>query len=116
MYVKTKDKVKKSSSHDGKEPLTRLAALATLSPRERAVDDVCLRNARTVGTNLVKSLKTKADGHYKVRKRTQNELETNSFLSKKMRESRWNSAVSWQGGTKPRPSADGHPLPTGEGS
>jgi len=30
--MKTKDKVKMSSSPDGKKPLTRLATLATLSP------------------------------------------------------------------------------------
>jgi hypothetical protein len=45
MYMKTKDKYKKVA-----RPLTRLATLATLSPRERAVDDVGFQHARIEGT------------------------------------------------------------------
>ncbi len=52
MSMKTKDKVKMSRNPDGKEPLTWLATLATLSPKERAVDDVRSQYSKIVGTKL----------------------------------------------------------------
>jgi hypothetical protein len=66
MYMKTKDEHKKSDGQTqafgtgcqgiskecahGKRPLTRLATLATLSPRERAVDGFVFRYAKIEGT------------------------------------------------------------------
>jgi hypothetical protein len=41
--------ISKESAH-GKKPLTRLATLATLSPRERAVDGFVFRYAKIEGT------------------------------------------------------------------
>ena len=106
MCMKTKEEVKMSSSRAREKPLTRLAALATLSPGERAVGDVLYKNR---GNEARKLLKTKDGGCYKVQKRTQKE----HVFEHKVRESSSHSGTSREsvsqrtvcateiGGTKP---------------
>jgi len=99
MYMKTKDKYKKSGSRDGEKLLTRLAILAAPSPKERAADKVwsgtraSARNTRIVGTNSIKSFSINKSH----KKRTQNELD----FEHQMRESSSNSEVAWHDGKKP---------------
>jgi len=85
MFMKTKEEYKKSGSRDGEKPLTRLATLANLSPRERAFGLVRLQRSRERGETRVNTefVGTNSISPLAPVKASRNELKTNSISSAK---------------------------------
>ena len=86
MFMKTKEEVKKLSTHNGKKPLTRLATLATLNPCDTGFGSrLCsaLAEAGTKSAGRHRLVRTNSISPLPSVKASKNELKTNSFLSRK---------------------------------